>query len=1144
MKKTTLRQTVIAMLLALLTCTTVSAQGFPRCILAGDYADPSIMRDGQDFYMTHSAFSYSPGFLIWHSQDLVNWEPICRVVTRQVMSHAWAPDLLKHNGKYYLYYPANKKIYLCTATQIEGPWSDPVEVEGSAGIDPGHIVDQDGRRYLFVHNGRMAPLNDEGTALTDTLRRVHWGWDIPKSWVTEGKWPEKYLESPKLIYRNGYYYLTSAEGGTAGPPTSHMVVSARAKSLEDPWEESPYNPIVHTYSATDAWWSKGHATLIDDAEGRWWLVYHAYANGYLTLGRQTLLEPVEWTPDGWFRTLPSQSLPQARQAIRHGLTLSDDFQSNTLGLQWSFYKENAPEAVQVGDGRLLMEGKGNDIGHARQLLIAAEDKAYDVQVELKTGTREAGLLLFYNEQSYSGITNDGRHFRLYHDGKLLTTQPHRMGRQCLLRLRNLGERLTIQAGTDGRKWITLTEGLDLSSMNHNRLRGFLALRPSLVSMGKGRSEFRHFSYQSHRPDESRMKAYLMVYHKDEDHGLHFALSRDGRQFRALNNDQPVMAGDTLADQKGIRDPHIYRGPDGAFYLTMTDLHVYGRRDGKRSTEWERSYDTYGWGNNRGIIMMKSWDLIHWTRYNARFDRLFTGWREIGCAWAPATIYDEQAGRYMVYLTMRQQNEPNKLYYIYVNEDFNQIETEPTLLFQYPNEQISAIDGDITRVGDTYHLMYVSHDGEAGIKHATSTRPTGGWHYDARWVDSAPVGCEAPHVYKLIGEERWMLMYDIYRQKPMTFGFEETTDFCHFRSMGMFNNGKMRTLNFSSPKHGAVVTLTEEEADELERYWQENARDYAAFQPTYAPNEHNPVIPGYYADPEILYSEQTGRYYLYPTTDGAENWDNHDAHIYSSADLRQWQREGTALDLTKDVSWADRKLWAPCIIERKYGEGTQVTYKYFYYFVADGSIGVATANHPAGPFRDALGKPMLPQPESGPMRGHLIDPDVFHDPQSGKYYLYWGNSFLAVAELSEDMLSLKEGTMQYVIPRNRQSDYHYCEGSYVFYRKGKYYFTWSENDTRSPEYRVRYAMSDSPTTVTRPMSDTIVIAKDPALQVYGTGHHAILCKPGTDEWYIVYHRFQRPDGLKRGWSAGYYREVCIDRLYFNEDGTLQPVKPTL
>ena len=96
----------------------------------------------------------------------------------------------------------------------------------------------------------------------------------------------------------------------------------------------------------------------------------------------------------------------------------------------------------------------------------------------------------------------------------------------------------------------------------------------------------------------------------------------------------------------------------------------------------------------------------------------------------------------------------------------------------------------------------------------------------------------------------------------------------------------------------------------------------------------------------------------------------------------------------------------------------------------------------------------------------------------------------------------------------------------------------------PEYRVRYTMSDSPTTLNQPLCRNVVIAKDPSKQVYGTGHHAVICKPGTDEWYIVYHRFERPDGLKRGWSAGYYREVGIDRLYFNEDGTINSVEPTL
>ncbi|WP_308233154.1 family 43 glycosylhydrolase [uncultured Prevotella sp.] len=1118
-------------------------QVFPRCILAGDYADPSIMREGKDFYMTHSMFNYNPGFLIWHSQDLVNWEPVCRVATKQ-LSNAWAPELFKLNGKYYLYYPANKKVWMCTADNIAGPWTTPIEVEGSEGIDPGHIVDDQGNRYLFVHKGRMARLNAEGTALMTPLKTVHKGWDIPKEWVTEGKWPEKYLESPKLIRHNGYYYLTSAEGGTAGPATSHMIVSARAKSLEGPWEESPYNPIVHTYSATDNWWSKGHGTLIDDADGNWWLVYHAYANGYHTLGRQTLLEPVEWTSDGWFRTKATQALPKAEKQIKHGFNLSDDFTSSQLGLQWTFYREYTPKTVRVGGGSLTLQAKGGDAGTARYLLITAEDKGYDVKVDLKSVSTQSGLMLFYNEKAYSGITTDGKNFYLYHKGKLIRATVNKWGKKCTIRLRNLGEKMTAQVSRDGKAWTTLASDMDLSSMNHNELRGFLAVRPGLMAMGKGSATFSHFVYSSHKPDEKNMKAYLMVYHKDEDHGLHMAISYDGRQFKALNNDNPVIAGDSIARQKGIRDPHIYRGPDGAFYLSMTDLHVFGKRDGKRDTEWERPVKEYGWGNNTGLVLMKSWDLIHWTRSNPQFNELFTAWKEIGCAWAPETFYDDKAGRLMLYLTMRQKNEPNKLYYVYVNENYDKIETEPRVLFQYPDEHISAIDGDITKVGDTYHLMYVSHDGQAGIKQATADSPTGPWHYDARWVDAAAVGCEAPHVFKRIGENKWTLMYDIYRQKPMNFGFVETSDFQTFTDLGEFNNGKMRTLNFISPKHGAVVQITAEEAKDLEEYWRSHPRSYAAYKPAYAPNKNNPVIPGYYADPEILYSQKNGKYYLYPTTDGAENWENHDADVYSSSDLKTWKLEGKALDL-KNVKWASSRLWAPCIIERKYGDGAKAQYKYFYYFVANGNIGVGVSDNPAGPFKDALGKPLIANPSEGSMRNHIIDPDVFQDPQSGKYYLYWGNAFLAVAELNDDMVSLKEGTTQYVIPRGAaQRAYHYSEGSYVFYRNGKYYFMWSENDTRSTEYRVRYTISDSPVKATRPVERTVVIKKSPEQQVYATGHHSVICKPGTDEWYIVYHRFARPDGVQRGWSAGYYREVCIDRMYFNEDGTIKEVKPTL
>ncbi len=130
-----MKRFLLTLSLTLVTAAAVLAQGFPRCILAGDYADPSIMREGRDFYMTHSMFNYNPGFLIWHSQDLVNWEPVCRVATQQI-NDAWAPELLKHDGKYYLYFPSNKKVYVLNADKIEGPWSAPVVEEGKEGIDP------------------------------------------------------------------------------------------------------------------------------------------------------------------------------------------------------------------------------------------------------------------------------------------------------------------------------------------------------------------------------------------------------------------------------------------------------------------------------------------------------------------------------------------------------------------------------------------------------------------------------------------------------------------------------------------------------------------------------------------------------------------------------------------------------------------------------------------------------------------------------------------------------------------------------------------------------------------------------------------------------------------------------------------------
>ena len=321
-------------------------------------------------------------------------------------------------------------------------------------------------------------------------------------------------------------------------------------------------------------------------------------------------------------------------------------------------------------------------------------------------------------------------------------------------------------------------------------------------------------------EEEPMSAYLMVFHKDETHSVHMAISHDGYTFTALNNGDPVIKGDTIALQKGIRDPHIYRGQDGGFYLSATDLHIFGKQAGYRDTEWERDGETYGWGNNRGLVLLKSFDLINWTHTVINFDTLGEGMEDIGCAWAPEVIYDDQNGKLMLYYTTRFKGGLNKLYYVYVNEDFNKLESQPKLLFEYPVEEkgVSAIDGDITKIGDKYHLFYVANYETSGIMQAVSDSINGGYEWVKEWLDVEPGNCEAPTIWKRIGEDKWVLMYDCFAIQPNNFRFAETTDFVNFTDLGHFNDGVMKTTNFISPKHGAVIHLTTSEAERLEQYW--------------------------------------------------------------------------------------------------------------------------------------------------------------------------------------------------------------------------------------------------------------------------------------------------------------------------------------
>ncbi|MCR5181049.1 MAG: glycoside hydrolase family 43 protein [Bacteroidaceae bacterium] len=325
-------------------------------------------------------------------------------------------------------------------------------------------------------------------------------------------------------------------------------------------------------------------------------------------------------------------------------------------------------------------------------------------------------------------------------------------------------------------------------------------------------------------EDKNYDAYLMVYHKDQDHGLHMAVSRDGYNWQALNGDRPIIGGDTIAVQHGIRDPHIFRGPDGAFYLSMTDLHVFGQRDGKRNTQWERDGKSYGWGNNRGLVLMKSNDLIHWTRTNLDFsalpDQEDMKWSEVGCVWAPETVFDEETNQLMIHFTTRQGNGKNIIYYAYVNNDYNTLIGQPRLLAEAPERAYNIIDSDIIKVGETYHLFYVSHQHGAAPKHATAQKITGPYTFHDTYRDGERRSHEAPNCWRRLGTDTYVVMFDNFSVRPMNFGFVETRDFFTYHPIGYFDapGSPMRRQGFSEQKHGAVTYLTQKEYKRLLKQW--------------------------------------------------------------------------------------------------------------------------------------------------------------------------------------------------------------------------------------------------------------------------------------------------------------------------------------
>ncbi|AZQ33906.1 1,4-beta-xylanase [Streptomyces cyaneochromogenes] len=691
--------------------------------------------------------------------------------------------------------------------------------------------------------------------------------------------------------------------------------------------------------------------------------------------------------------------------------------------------------------------------------------------------------------------------------------------------------------------------------------------------------------------QSPYAGYLFAYFTGEGTAdgeqIRYALSRgnDPLHWRELNAGKPVLS--STIGEKGLRDPFVIRSPEGdRFYMIATDLRMYRNSSG--------SWDQVQRHGSKSIMVWESTDLVHWT--DQRLVKVSPD--NAGNTWAPEAYWDDSLGEFVVFWASKlyAADDPdhtgstyNKMLYA-TTKDFRTF-SEPKV---WDDPGYSVIDSTVVRHRGTYY-RYTKDERDPSSsspcsKFITAEKSTSltdtSYDFVADCIGSGAMERgEGPTVFKSNTEEKWYLFIDEYGGR----GYVpfETTDL----DSGRWTPSRNYQLP-ASPRHGTVIPVTRAEYDRLlsaypaspasvvdatakdqkgyaivtesaskvvlpmrpeadlarlaPKLWAgEGAtvsprsgtrRDFRKPQ-TYtvtaadgtertwtveAVRTASPVLPGLNADPDVHHLN--GEYWIYPTTDGFQGWGGTRFKAYSSKDLVRWKDHGVILDLGPDVTWADKYAWAPAIAER---DG-----KYYFYFCAEQQIGVAVADSPAGPFKDALGKPLVAK--GGAWSGQMIDPAVYTD-DDGTSYLYWGNGHGHVVPLNDDMVSFDPSKVRDITPDD------FREGSFVIKRKGTYYFMWSEDDTRSENYHVAYATGPSPL---GPWTKRgTILQKRPEYGILATGHHSVVNTPGTDDWYIVYHRFAL-NGPGRPGGDGMHRETTVDRMEFAADGSIKPVVPTL
>lgn len=618
------------------------------------------------------------------------------------------------------------------------------------------------------------------------------------------------------------------------------------------------------------------------------------------------------------------------------------------------------------------------------------------------------------------------------------------------------------------------------------------------------------SFAQLKTTKKTFEGYLFAYFEGKGKGieqeqLRFAVSPDAINWQALNNNLPIIPSDAISQTGGIRDPHILRGEDGkSFYMVATDMFTMRN----------------GWDNNPGIIMMRSDNLIDWKHNVIDLAKLYPKkFGNVKWVWAPQTIYDSKAKKYLVYFTVRfHSNEKLDFYCAYANKDFSGFEKEPKLMF---SPKYGGIDGDIIHKDGLYHFFFkgntkneVDKEVKNGIQQATSKSLQGPWKEDFKYLDvyaDTSVVVEGSSIFRLNNSEEYVLMYDLYANGQ--YEFQRSSDLFNFTQ---------KTEPFKKdfhPRHGSVMSITQEEARRLHEKW--GGVPTSLLQPVNSGDRYNftskgnPIIAHHYtADPAALVEGDTLWLYLgHDFAGDQKGYKMKDWLVFSTTDMKNWTEYPVPMKIT-DFSWAKSGDAFAAHVAKRNG-------KYYWYISTNWSgIGVAVSDHPQGPFKDALGKPLLTNKDcfDSSHSWACIDPAIFID-DDGTAWIFWGNRECYYAKLKDNMIEI-DGE----IKRVDFEGFSFTEAPWLHKYDGKYYLTYA---TEFPE-KIAYATADN---VEGPYEYKGILNEIAGNS--NTNHQSIVEFKG--KWYFIYHN----GGINTA-GGSYSRSVCIDDLHYNPDGTLKRV----